>query len=97
MADDDKKYLSDLCDPKKQVWNPFGEYSDVGAEKSAEKTDSLTRFINSCSSNVCGQEFLDYRTGKYVRYSQNCSNGARRNEQGASSQETDSPVANLEL
>ena len=70
MLDDQrKKELANLCNPKEQVWNPFGEFSDRGVEKRVAQTDSLTRFIRSCSVDVRGQELLDPATGKYVKYS----------------------------
>lgn len=97
MLDGEKKYLSDLCNPNKQVWNPFGEYSDIGVDKRTEKKDSLTRFIDSCSSNVRGQEVIDSRTGKYVRYSSNCGYAKKHNEPGTQSQDADAPSENFEL
>ena len=52
---------------QRKEWNPDGRYSDEPARCQRQKqTDSLTRFIDSCSPDIPGKEILDRVTGKYI-------------------------------
>ena len=64
--------IDDIFDPTKKIYDPFGEYKghDFEAEQPEKPKDHLTRKIEEYSyfKNSRAIEFIDPKTGKYVKY-----------------------------